>query len=302
MNTYTFYYEERPNINRNDQSLSCEILLSQFLNNKNAKLVHIYHNKYLKIANYFECFYTYTIYGNRVACIFIKNDQPAPTIVYSHTNAEDIGTILGHMWKLKRKVQCNVFTYDYSGFGMSSGLPSERNIYADIQAAINELMKRKNIKENELILFGESIGSAPTIFLATQINPMAVILQSSFKSGIRLYFHYSGQTLPFDPFPNIDLVPFINAPTLIIHGSEDMLVDISHAIAIFDCLKNPAQPFWANGASHMNIHKHPQYYDRLNAFIKSLDNPKENRSKKNRMKKNRAFSRVSMKKINKFKE
>ncbi|OTF83606.1 hypothetical protein BLA29_004336, partial [Euroglyphus maynei] len=232
------------------------------------------------IAKYLECFYAFNRYGNRIACIYIRqslkrSESVRQTIVYSHTNAEDIGTILSHLWKMKRKIRtCNIFAYDYSGYGMSSGSASERNIYADIEAATAELMRRKSLAPNELILFGESIGSAPTIHMAaTRIDPRAVILQSSFMSGIRIYFPYNltgGQTLPYDPFANIDRCSSIKCATFVIHGSEDMLVDIGHAIAIYERLKHPVQPFWANGASHMNIHKHPDYYDRINHFLTSI--------------------------------
>nr|XP_046908237.1 alpha/beta hydrolase domain-containing protein 17B-like [Dermatophagoides farinae] len=263
------------------KKLTGEILLSHFVASpNNHKLRDIYQQKFVRIAKYIQCFYAYNRFGNRIACIYIrqslkKSESVKQTIVYSHTNAEDIGTILSHLWKMKRKIKsCNVFAYDYSGYGMSSGSPSERNLYADIEAATNELMNRKNIRPKDLILFGESIGSAPTIHMAAKrIEARGVILQSSFMSGIRIYFPYNmsgGETLPFDPFANIDRCSLIESPTLVIHGSEDMLVNIGHAITIYEHLKNPVQPFWANGASHMNIHKHPDYYDRLNNFLESL--------------------------------
>ena len=33
------------------------------------------------------------------------------------------------------RINCNIFSYDYSGYGASSGRPSEKNLYADIDAA-----------------------------------------------------------------------------------------------------------------------------------------------------------------------
>lgn len=270
------------------QNLKGEILLSHFIANPmNHKLQEIYQRKFIRIAKYLECFYAFNRYGNRVACIFIHQSRKRlrsvrGTIVYSHTNAEDIGTILSHLWKMKRKLpRYNIFSYDYSGYGMSSGQPSERNIYADIEAAINELMRRKSLNPDDLILFGESIGSVPTTYMAaTRMVASGVILQSAFMSGIRIYFPYNltgsggndhnSRTLPFDPFANVDRCSLIESPTFVIHGSEDMLVDICHAIAIYERLKNPVEPFWANGASHMNIHKHPDYYNRLNHFLHSI--------------------------------
>lgn len=160
-----------------------------------------------------------------------------------------------------------MFVYDYSGYGMSSGCASERNIYADVEAAVEELCRRKRFRPSDIILMGESIGSVPTVHMATKMSVQGVILQSSFMSGLRIYLPYDGPTLLFDPFPNIELVPRIKSKTLVIHGTEDLLVDISHAVSIYRALPNPVMPFWANGFFHMNIHKHQHYFDRLKCFI-----------------------------------
>ena len=172
-----------------------------------------------------------------------------------------------YLWRMRKNLQMTIFAYDYSGYGMSSGCASERNLYADVEAAVNELCQRKSLKPQDLILFGESIGSVPTTYLASQMEVHGVILQSAFMSGLRIYIKYEGSTVAFDPFPNIERVPMIKSKTLIIHGCEDLLVDVSHAVALHQALKNAATPFWANGQSHMNIHKHRDYYDRLKYFL-----------------------------------
>src|SRR5699024_11189571 len=100
------------------------------------------------------------------------------------------------------RLRCHIFAYDYSGFGMSSGCPSERNLYKDAEAAVEELCRRKSLLPKDLILFGESIGSVPTIYLASQMPVAGVILQSALASGIRVYMPYHGPTWSIDPFPN----------------------------------------------------------------------------------------------------
>lgn len=150
---------------------------------------------------------------------------------------------------------------------MSSGSPSERNLYADAEAALEELCRRTGFKVKDIIVFGESIGSVPTVYLASRLQVAGVILQSAFLSGLRIYFDYNGPTMLFDPFPNVERLHLIQAKTLLIHGSQDQLVDISHAQRMHQVLKNSVTPFWANGQSHMNIYKHTRYYDRLKYFV-----------------------------------
>lgn len=176
--------------------------------------------------------------------------------------------MISYFWRMRNRLNCNLFAYDYSGFGMSSGSPSERNIYADIEAAVRELMLRKSLRMDEIILYGESIGSVATIYLASKYKFKGVIVQSSFMSGMRLYLPYAGSTLLFDPFANIERIGLITSKTLIIHGTEDMLANIEHALRLHKKLKNPVAPFWVAGASHMTGNRHPDYYERLKFFIR----------------------------------
>jgi hypothetical protein len=50
----------------------------------------------------------------------IKDSQPDEgiTILYSHANAEDLGSIYPWCKFLSKMLQVNLFAYDYSGYGM----------------------------------------------------------------------------------------------------------------------------------------------------------------------------------------
>lgn len=78
---------------------------------------------------------------NKVACTMIRAVQNAHyTLLFSHGNAVDLGQMSSFLYGLGYHLQCNVFSYDYSGYGCSTGKPSEKNLYADITAAF-ELLK-----------------------------------------------------------------------------------------------------------------------------------------------------------------
>ena len=66
------------------------------------------------------------------------------------------------------RINCNIFSYDYSGYGASSGKPSEKNLYSDIDAAWNNLRTKYGISPENIILYGQSIGTVPTIDLASR--------------------------------------------------------------------------------------------------------------------------------------
>jgi hypothetical protein len=64
---------------------------------------------------------------------------------------------------LGTRLQCNIFSYDYSGYGASQGKASEKNMYADIEATYNSIKQRYHIPESKIILYGQSIGKIKII-------------------------------------------------------------------------------------------------------------------------------------------
>lgn len=62
--------------------------------------------------------------------------------MFSHGNAVDLGQMSSFYIGLSSRLAVDIFSYDYSGYGASSGQPTEKNIYADIEAAYTILMHR----------------------------------------------------------------------------------------------------------------------------------------------------------------
>lgn len=89
-----------------------------------------------------------------------------------------------------------------------------------------------NIDPNNIILFGRSIGSGPSCFLAEKYPVAGLILHSALMSALRVVFNLRW-TLPFDKFPNIDRIPQIDCPIFVIHGRRDEIVPFYHAVELF---------------------------------------------------------------------
>lgn len=66
---------------------------------------------------------------------------------------------------------------------------------------------------------------------------------------------------------SIDKVPKITSLVLVIHGTEDEVVDFSHGQLIQQRCPRAADPLWVDGAGHNDIEIFPQYIDRLEKFI-----------------------------------
>ena len=69
-----------------------------------------------------------------------------------------LGQMASFLLVLGTRLQCNIVSYDYSGYGASQGKASEKNMYADIEAAYHSMKQRYHIDESRIILYGQSIG------------------------------------------------------------------------------------------------------------------------------------------------
>lgn len=96
------------------------------------------------------------------------------------------------------------------------------------------------------------------------------IHKSSSTTKTRLNHFFKISKLPFSfPFSpsSIEKVSKITSPVLIIHGTEDEVIDFSHGLALFERCPKAVEPLWVEGAGHNDIELYSQYLERLRHFI-----------------------------------
>ncbi|EOY03841.1 Alpha/beta-Hydrolases superfamily protein isoform 1 [Theobroma cacao] len=209
--------------------------------------------------------------GNQVVAVYIKNPGAALTVLYSHGNAADLGQMYDLFSELSLHLRVNLLGYDYSGYGQSTGKPTEQNTYADIEAVYRCLGEKYGLKEEDVILYGQSVGSGPTLDLATRLPKLrAVVLHSPILSGLRVMYPVK-RTYWFDIYKNIDKIPFVNCPVLVIHGTADDVVDWSHGKQLWELCKEKYEPLWVKGGNHCDLELYPQYIKHLKKFISAIE-------------------------------
>ncbi|XP_011021124.1 PREDICTED: alpha/beta hydrolase domain-containing protein 17B-like [Populus euphratica] len=209
--------------------------------------------------------------GNEIVAMYAKNPSASLTVLYSHGNAADIGQMYHIFTELSLHLNVNLMGYDYSGYGQSSGKPSEQDTYADIEAAFKCLEETYGVKEEDIILYGQSLGSGPALELATRLPELrAVILHSPILSGLRV-MHPIKKTFWFDIYKNIDKIPLVNCPVLVIHGTEDEVVNFSHGKQLWELCKEKYEPLWLKGGNHCNLELYPEYLKHLKKFICAIE-------------------------------
>ncbi|GFS39871.1 alpha/beta-Hydrolases superfamily protein [Actinidia rufa] len=107
--------------------------------------------------------------GTEIVAVYVRYPMATSTLLYSHGNAADVGQMYELFVELSIHLRVNLMGYDYSGYGQSTGKPSEQNTYADIEAAYKCLEESYGAKQEEIILYGQSVGSGPTLDLAARL-------------------------------------------------------------------------------------------------------------------------------------
>lgn len=198
------------------------------------------------------------------------NPKASYTILFSHGNAEDIGIIEPFVWRL-RDLGFNVLTYDYPGYGTSSGSPSEENAYAAIEATYNYLVIEKGVDPKTIILHGRSLGEGVAVDLASRKLVGGLIMESTFTSAFRVVTRYP--ILPFDKFESINKIDKVKCPVLVVHGTDDWTIPLHHGKRLFEAANEPKQAFWVEGAGHNNLvyTNEKLYLDTIKRFVQTLD-------------------------------
>ncbi|XP_059637801.1 uncharacterized protein LOC132279775 isoform X2 [Cornus florida] len=200
--------------------------------------------------------------GNKIVATFWRHPSGRFTILYSHGNAADLGQMQELFIELRAHLRVNIMSYDYAGYGASSGKPSEFNTYCDIEAAYNCLRSNYGIKQEDMILYGQSVGSGPTLHLASRLQRLrGVVLHSAILSGIRVLY----------PVKNIDKIRSVSCTVLVIHGTDDDIVDWSHGKRLWELSKEKYDPLWVKGGGHCNIETFPEYIKHLRRFINAME-------------------------------
>ncbi|WP_353570632.1 alpha/beta hydrolase [Candidatus Albibeggiatoa sp. nov. BB20] len=201
------------------------------------------------------------------------------TILYFTGAGYNKGSYLNRM-KGFRQLGFSIFTCDYRGYGKSKGrYPKEQQFYDDAKLAWNYLTKTKGIDPKDIIIYGESLGGAVSIHLATQEPEVGgVIIQSSFTSmadTIRQigWMNYVPVNLMLtEKFNSLKKVKHIQAPILFLHGTADELVPHYMSEQLYKAAKQPKQLFFIPEGGHARLYSpgRNSYLKAIQRFIHSL--------------------------------
>ena len=157
---------------------------------------------------------------------FIPYEGAEHTLLFCHGNGSNISNRLDKILVLHR-AKVNIFIIDYRGFGLSLGKPTEKGVYLDARAGYDYLINRGDINPEQIILYGESLGSAVIIDLACREKVGGLITEGAFSSGRdmgKIIYPYIPKNILPDIFNSLEKIKKITAPKLFLHSLDDEVV------------------------------------------------------------------------------
>ncbi len=203
-------------------------------------------------------------WSNKIVWIYLDNNKEK-TIYYFHGNGGNLNIFenqiknIGDLWY-------NVLSYDYPGYGESTWIPTEDNVYKASELFYNYLLQEKNIKKENIILYWYSIWAAVAVDLAYKKNIKNLILMSPFTSRYEMGKHMFWFNLPKyfflkNSFVSEEKIKHIKSSLLIIHGEKDKLIPFYMWEKLYQNAKTKEKFFvivenaWHNNISYKFINK-----------------------------------------------
>lgn len=144
--------------------------------------------------------------------------------------------------------------FDYRGYGDNSGSPSEDGLTKDARAARGYLTTRSDVDTGRVVYFGESLGAAVALRLATETPPLALVLRSPFTSLTDVgRFHYPFLPVRWllrDRYASLERAGSVTCPTLVIAGDRDGIIPVEQSRRLYAALAVEKRLVEIAGADH----------------------------------------------------
>jgi fermentation-respiration switch protein FrsA (DUF1100 family) len=180
--------------------------------------------------------------GIRISGWFVPAKNPRATLLFCHGNGGNISHRLEKI-SMFNFLDLNVLIFDYRGYGKSKGSPSEKGLYLDAEAMYQYLLN-KGFAPREIIAYGESLGGAVAVDLASRHELGGIIIEEGFTSVKDM----GKKILPFIPssiyksgFDSLKKIKNIKSPKLIFHSADDEIVPLAFGKKLFDEAPEPKE-------------------------------------------------------------
>lgn len=209
--------------------------------------------------------------GETVIAWYGKAARGKPTLLYFHGNGGSLA-VRSERFRYFLDAGIGVFMMSYRGYSGSTGAPTEAANVADAKRAY-EALRAEGVGAEEIILYGESLGSGVAAQVAAEKPVRGVILDSPFTSIVdraaQLYPWLPVRHLLEDRYDTRRYLGRIQAPLLILHGERDTIVPVEMGREVFALANEPKELAIFPEAGHNDLYLNGAF-ERVNAWIDRL--------------------------------
>ena len=162
---------------------------------------------------------------NYIPCMFYRNINSQNFLICFHGNSEDIFTTETFGLDFRSYFNMNVLFVEYPGYSLYlDPKPASKKMFSDSIVVYNWVKKKFHLSEDQIFVFGRSLGTSPAIYLSSQKKPKALFLVSAFTSMKDIGAEKFVSVLLEEIFNSIKYIKNVQCDTLLIHGEKDSLI------------------------------------------------------------------------------
>lgn len=183
-----------------------------------------------------------------------------PVITLFHGNA---GSIAMRGYRARDYIDHGGYGFllaEYRGYAGNPGKPHEQGLYEDARAYMKWLTLDREIPQDRIVLYGESLGTGIATQMALEYaNVRALVLEAPYTTmqavAQRHMFWLPAYGLVRDRYNNSDKIAQVRVPLLILHGQRDKVVPFSHGVHVFQNAKTRKRMESFSEGNHINLHE-----------------------------------------------
>jgi hypothetical protein len=204
---------------------------------------------------------------------FIPHKKSRKVLLFFHGNAGNISTVADKAVVL-HDMGFSLFLIDYRGYGKSQGTPSEKGLYKDAESAYNYLVNSLSVDPNNIIVYGESLGTQVAADLALKKDLKGIILEGAFNSAkdiAKILYPFIPSFLFPDIFNTEKKIDQIRKPILFLHSVDDEMVPIKLAEKLYERTQASKKFVRLKGAHNTyHVDSEEKYTSAIKGFINNL--------------------------------
>jgi fermentation-respiration switch protein FrsA (DUF1100 family) len=221
----------------------------------------------------YEEIFVVTSDGVKISGWYIPSGSPRTTVLLSHGNGGNISHRLEKI-KILHDLDLNILLFDYRGYGMSNGSPSEAGLYLDAEAMYAYLLNEKKILPEKIVGYGESLGGAVIVDLADKHKLGGMVLEGSFTSirdMAKKYFPFIPAFVYKTSFDSLEKIKDMKMPKLHFHSRNDEIVPFELGKKLFDNAPEPKEFVVLQGGHNDSfLVSEDVFREKIDAFIRGL--------------------------------